>query len=59
MSVNRHHQQRHPVVDRPLIDWNIVIMMEPLTILGAIVGTFVNRILPDFVLIILFALVLG
>ena len=34
-------------------------IMEPLTILGALFGSFLNRILPEFVLILLLAIVLA
>jgi hypothetical protein len=27
---------RHPTANRPLIDWNLVMMMEPTTIMGAV-----------------------
>eukprot|EP00392_Amoebophrya_sp_AT5.2_P005039 g5048.t1 len=33
-----------------VIDWNIILLMEPSTILGAVVGTLINKILPSFVL---------
>ena len=28
--------KRHPEADRPLIDWDLVLLMEPLTIVGAV-----------------------
>ena len=37
----------------------MVLMMEPLTILGALVGSFLNRVLPEFILILLLAVVLA
>ena len=37
----------------------MVLMMEPLTILGALIGSFLNRILPEFILILLLAIVLA
>ncbi len=30
-------------MDRPLIDWDLIIVMEPATILGALVGGYMNR----------------
>lgn len=35
---------RHPFADRPLIDWSLIMMMEPATMLGALVGSFANQI---------------
>lgn len=40
-------------------DWDLVMIMEPMTILGALFGSFLNRILPEFVLIFLLAIVLA
>ena len=51
-------QKRHPKADRPLIDWDLILMMEPLTILGALLGSFINRVLPEFILILLLATLL-
>lgn len=35
--------KRHHFMDRPLIDWDLIIVMEPATILGALVGGYLNR----------------
>eukprot|EP00913_Durusdinium_trenchii_P031132 g29152.t1 len=37
---------------RSLIDWNIIVMMEPATIGGTIVGSFLSKYLADFVLMV-------
>lgn len=42
-----------------LIDWDIIIMMEPSTIAGAVIGSFMSKYLPDFVLTASLAVVLG
>lgn len=34
--------RRHPLREGPLIDWDLILVMEPATILGAILGTYVN-----------------
>lgn len=34
----------------PLIDWDIIVVMEPLTIFGAVVGTVFSKVLPNIVL---------
>mmetsp|Transcript_34669 Transcript_34669/g.44714 ORF Transcript_34669/g.44714 Transcript_34669/m.44714 type:complete len:587 (+) Transcript_34669:14-1774(+) len=52
-------QKRHPLKDRPMIDYDTVVMLEPLTIFGAVLGSFLNKILPDFLLIMLLAASLG
>jgi uncharacterized membrane protein YfcA len=52
-------KKRHPLKDRPLIDYDTVVMLEPLTIFGAVLGSFLNKILPDFILIMLLAASLG
>jgi uncharacterized membrane protein YfcA len=40
-------RKRHPLADRPLIDWDLVIIMEPLTIAGGLGGSFLSRLLPS------------
>jgi len=42
-----------------LIDWNIIVMMEPSTIAGAVVGSFLSKFLPDVVLSVSLAAVLA
>jgi len=50
--------KRHPQADRPLIDWDIMLMMEPLTIFGALIGTFINVVSPPWLITILLVIVL-
>jgi hypothetical protein len=52
-------QKRHPLADRPLIDWDLILVMEPLTIAGALLGAFLNKLLPEMFLIIMLILLLG
>jgi len=40
-NVNR----RHPSGDKPLIDWDLIMVMEPTTILGALLGSYINKVL--------------
>lgn len=54
LNVNK----RHPNCDRPLIDWDIMLMMEPLTVAGALVGTFVNVISPPWLITIMLVVLL-
>lgn len=35
---------RHPLADRPLVDWDLILIMEPLTIGGALAGSFLNKV---------------
>ena len=52
-------QKRHPLSDRPLIDWDLVLIMEPLVLFGAIAGTYINKILDSKVLVVLLVLLLS
>ena len=36
--------KRHWVKDRPLIDYDTVMMLEPMTIFGAVLGSFANKV---------------
>ena len=51
--------KRHPHTDRPLIDWNLIMVMEPLTVGGAVCGTFLSKVLPDLVLTIMLVVLLA
>lgn len=52
-------RKRHPLADRPLIDWDLILVMEPLTILGALIGTFIHKVLNEIIIVILLALLLS
>jgi len=53
--------KRHPSksVNRAMIDYDLVLLMEPPTIAGAVLGTILNKILPEFIITTLLVLVLG
>lgn len=52
-------QKRHPLADRPLVDFDLVNVMEPLTIAGAVVGSLLNKMLPGWLITIMLVIVLG
>jgi len=37
-------QKRHPLRDKPLIAYEVALMMEPMTMLGALCGTLLNKV---------------
>jgi uncharacterized membrane protein YfcA len=51
--------KRHPLVNRPLVDWNLLSMMEPLTMAGALIGAELNKVLPDLAVVLMLVLLLG
>lgn len=52
-------RKRHPFADRPLVDWDLILVMEPLTIAGALIGAVLNKILPETLLVVLLVLLLS
>jgi len=52
-------QKRHPSANRPLIDFDLVNVMEPLTIAGAIIGSLLNKLLPGWLITLMLVVVLG
>jgi len=52
-------RKRHPTANRPLIDWDIMLVMEPLTIAGSVVGTYINALMPPWLLCVLLVVLLG
>mmetsp|Transcript_32347 Transcript_32347/g.77313 ORF Transcript_32347/g.77313 Transcript_32347/m.77313 type:complete len:614 (+) Transcript_32347:232-2073(+) len=51
-------RKRHPVADRPLIDWDLIVVMEPPTLLGALIGANLNKLLPETAIAILLVVLL-
>lgn len=41
--------KKHPHLDRPLIDWDLILIMEPTTILGALAGSYLNKVKPTLI----------
>lgn len=53
-------RKRHPFFpDRQMIDWDLILVMEPLTIFGAVFGSLMSKILPNFALTVSLVLVLA
>ncbi len=36
--------RRHPLRPGPLVDWDLILVMEPSTILGALAGGYINHV---------------
>ena len=52
-------KKRHPLADRPMVDWDLIMIMEPLTIAGALMGAFLNKLLREEVLVVMLVLLLS
>jgi len=52
-------RKRHPQANRPLVDWDLILVMEPLTIAGALMGAFLNKLLPEELLTVLLVALLS
>ncbi|TYZ57838.1 hypothetical protein PybrP1_002698 [[Pythium] brassicae (nom. inval.)] len=52
-------RKRHPFADRPLVDPDICVAMIPTMMGGAVVGAFLSKLLPSYVISILFVLLLA
>jgi uncharacterized membrane protein YfcA len=52
--------KRHPdYPDVSCIDWDLILIMEPMTMAGALIGAYLNDFLPDIVLVLLLLILLG
>jgi len=58
-STYMNSQRRHPLADRPIIDWDLVLVTEPLTLIGALCGVLLHRVMSEKVLIVLLVLLLS
>lgn len=55
----RNVSKRHPNADRPLIDWDLILVMEPSTLAGALIGANLNKILSETVIAVMLVLLLS
>jgi hypothetical protein len=55
--VNR--SKRHPSADRPLVDYDLTLVMQPMTIAGALLVSLANKLLPEVVLTVCLVLLLA
>ncbi|KNC56363.1 uncharacterized protein AMSG_02333 [Thecamonas trahens ATCC 50062] len=44
-------RRRHPAASRPLIDYAVVLMLEPMTLAGSILGVLLNTVLPSWLIL--------
>ena len=42
--------KRHPYYERPLINYNVASMIEPISWLGTVLGVLINNVIPDWLL---------
>ncbi|CAJ1953595.1 unnamed protein product [Cylindrotheca closterium] len=52
-------RKKHPLADRPLVNWELILVMEPLTIAGALIGAFLNNLIPEVMLAIMLVALLS
>jgi len=52
-------RKRHPKVDKQIIDWDLILIMEPLTIFGAVLGSLMGKVLPNIILTVSLVIVLA
>lgn len=52
-------QKQHPLREKPVIAYEVALMMEPMTMLGALVGTLLNKVCPGWLIALLLVLLLG
>ncbi|OWZ23213.1 hypothetical protein PHMEG_0001926 [Phytophthora megakarya] len=52
-------RKRHPTADRPLIDPELALGMIPVVIGGTVLGAVINKLIPSYVLSLLFVVVLA
>ena len=51
--------KRHPHADRPLIDWDLILVMQPMQLVGALLGGFINKMAPELLLTVMLVVLLG
>jgi len=51
--------QKHPELDRPLIEYSVIILLIPLMFCGAVVGVYLNVMFPYWLTLIFLVILLG
>lgn len=46
-------RRRHPRADRPVIDYHTVVLLEPILLLGTVIGVFTNALSPGWLITIM------
>jgi len=57
-NVSMNAFKRHPLADRAMVDWDLLVLMEPLTLAGALAGGFVNKLAPELLITVLLVILL-
>jgi hypothetical protein len=52
-------KRRHPLADRPIIDWDLILVMEPLVLVGTVFGSILHRVVSGKLLSVLLVLLLS
>lgn len=52
------YSKRHPQRDTPVIDYNAAIVLQPMLLLGTTLGVILNRIFPEWLILLLLTLTL-
>ncbi len=52
-------RRRHPLADRPVIDWDLILVMEPLVLVGALIGAIFHRVVSEKILTVLLVFLLS
>jgi hypothetical protein len=52
-------RRRHPLADRPIVDWDLILVMEPLVLVGTLIGSVLHRVVSEKILTVLLVLLLS
>lgn len=58
-NVLMNWKRRHPSADRPLIAFDVALMLEPSTLAGTVVGVTLNTLFPRWLVTVLLVALLG
>jgi len=58
-SILKNIKKKNPKTDGPLMDYNLIMITLPMAVAGSISGTMFNHLISEFVITILFTILLG
>src|SRR3989338_5221222 len=50
--------KKHPHADRPLINYDVTLLLQPTSLIGVLVGVLINAMTPNWLIVLLSAIIL-
>lgn len=52
-------RKKHPYANRPLVDYDTAMLLQPMSLAGTVLGVFLNQVFPSWLILALLIITLG